>query len=161
MRARRRRLSPAGAARAARQVRAAAPILALALVLTTAAPERAAADRAGDGSMHADERATTFRAGDPVALVFVCRAEEPATLAAEKGVAEVHRRIDEGDCYDARPDTVTARLLGFLSGPYWFGDDATPWSLWAAVTEHGYVVYTLIPDTIGPHEREAPAESET
>lgn len=127
--------------------------LALAAAAAVSAPSAAPADRAGSGRMHADETATTFRAGDGLTIAFWCARQAHAEKAVE-GVEEIGRQLSLGHCADARPDGLEVVLRDFVSGPYWFADDLTPWSLWQAETDEGETVFALVPDTMGPHEVE-------
>lgn len=130
---------------------------ALALVfgtLAALAPVGAAADPRGDGKMHPDETATTFRSGDDLTIAFWCAQHTHAEKAAVEGVEEISRQLILGNCSDSRPDGLEVVLRDFESGPYWFADDLTPWSLWQAETDEGETVFALVPDTMGPHEVE-------
>ena len=132
-------------------------IAALALVfgaLAALAPLGAAADPRGDGKMHPDETATTFRSGDDLTIAFWCAQHTHAEKAAVEGVEEISRQLILGNCSDSRPDGLKVVLRDFESGPYWFADDLTPWSLWQAETDEGETVFALVPDTMGPHEVE-------
>lgn len=127
--------------------------LALAAAMAVSAASVAPADQAGSGHMHPDETATTFRPGDDLTVAFWCAREAYAEKAVE-GVEEIARQLSLGHCADGRPDGLKVVLRDFMSGPYWFADDLTPWSLWAVETPRGGRVFALVPDTMGPHEPE-------
>lgn len=122
--------------------------------LAVLAPPDTAADPRGDGRMHPDETATTFRSGDDLAIAFWCGEHAHAEKAAVEGVAEIARQLVLGNCADSRPGGLKVVLRGFESGPYWFADDLTPWSLWKVETDAGESVFALVPDNMGPHEAE-------
>lgn len=126
--------------------------LALAIgTLTTLAPVGVAADPRGDGKTHPDETATTFRSGDDLTIAFWCAQRTHAEI---EGVEEISRQLTLDNCSDSRPDGLKVVLRDFDSGPYWFADDLTPWSLWQVETDEGETVFALVPDTTGPHEVE-------
>lgn len=136
-----------------RPVRAAALVLGLGCLATTTAP--ALADTAGDGSMHANETATTYRVGDDATIAFWCELEKHASKVAVEGIKQIYQQTELGNC-TARPTTgMEVVLKAFVSGPYWFGDDRTPWSVWSVTSKtDGDVVFGLVPDNTGPHERD-------
>lgn len=129
---------------------------AIGLVLLGLATGPAQADRAGKGYKHADETATTYRHHDDAIVAFFCDHQEEATKAAVDGVAEIYHQLTIGNCHDARPAGLDVTLKEFKSGPYWFGDDTIPWSVWSVIRskgkDKGSVIYALVPDTTGKHE---------